>query len=72
MHVALHYREPSLKEDRRWKKDVVCGMHGDPTNAAGSYPRSGLLLSPMIASPAMTSSSVSLIGNVLRLRQVGL
>jgi Cu+-exporting ATPase len=36
------------------------------------YPVTGLLLSPMLASAAMSLSSVSVIGNALRLRRVGL
>ncbi len=45
---------------------------GVPVAAGVLYPFFGLLLSPMIASAAMTFSSVSVIGNALRLRQVKL
>jgi Cu+-exporting ATPase len=45
---------------------------GIPLAAGALYPLFGLLLSPMIASAAMTFSSVSVILNALRLRKVSL
>jgi Cu+-exporting ATPase len=45
---------------------------GIPVAAGVLYPFFGLLLSPMIASAAMSLSSVSVIGNALRLRHVKL
>jgi Cu+-exporting ATPase len=45
---------------------------GVPIAAGILYPFFGLLLSPMIASAAMTMSSVSVISNALRLRTVKL
>jgi len=45
---------------------------GVPIAAGILYPFFGILLSPMIASAAMTFSSVSVIGNALRLRGVKL
>jgi P-type Cu+ transporter len=45
---------------------------GVPLAAGVLYPFFGIILSPMIASLAMTFSSVSVIGNALRLRNVKL
>jgi P-type Cu+ transporter len=48
----------------------VYNVLGVPVAAGVLYPFFGLLLSPMIASAAMTFSSVSVIGNALRLRRM--
>jgi Cu+-exporting ATPase len=50
----------------------VYNAMGVPVAAGVLYPLIGLLLNPMIASAAMTFSSVSVIGNALRLRRVAL
>jgi Cu+-exporting ATPase len=50
----------------------IYNVLGVPIAAGVLYPFFGLLLSPMIASAAMTFSSVSVIANALRLRQVSL
>ncbi len=46
----------------------VYNVVGIPIAAGVLYPRFGILLSPMIAAAAMSLSSVSVIGNALRLR----
>jgi Cu+-exporting ATPase len=50
----------------------VYNVMGVPIAAGALYPFFGILLSPIIASAAMTFSSVSVIGNALRLRQTKL
>ncbi|MBA3541788.1 MAG: HAD-IC family P-type ATPase, partial [Deltaproteobacteria bacterium] len=46
----------------------VYNVAGVPIAAGVLYPFTGLLLSPMLAALAMSLSSVSVIGNALRLR----
>jgi P-type Cu+ transporter len=50
----------------------VYNVIGVPLAAGVLYPFFGVLLSPMIASAAMTFSSVSVIANALRLRKLAL
>jgi len=47
----------------------IYNAFGVPIAAGVLYPFFGILLSPMIAGAAMSFSSVSVIGNALRLRR---
>ena len=48
----------------------ACNALSIPVDAEVLYPVAGLLLSPMIAAAAMGLSSVSMIGNALRLTRI--
>ncbi len=50
----------------------VYNLLGVPIAAGVLYPFLGILLSPMIAAAAMSASSLSVVGNALRLRTVSL
>jgi Cu+-exporting ATPase len=50
----------------------VYNVFGVPVAAGVLYPFFGILLSPIIAAAAMSFSSVSVVGNALRLRRAGM
>jgi Cu+-exporting ATPase len=60
----------NIRQNLAWA--FVYNALGVPVAAGLLYPFFGLLLSPMIASAAMSLSSVSVIANALRLRRVTL
>jgi Cu+-exporting ATPase len=60
----------NIRQNLVWA--FIYNMLGVPVAAGALYPITGLLLSPMLASAAMSFSSVSVIANALRLRRVAL
>jgi Cu+-exporting ATPase len=70
---ALHLSRATMRNIRQnLFFAFVYNLLGVPIAAGALYPFFGLLLSPMIASAAMTFSSVSVIANALRLRRARL
>jgi Cu+-exporting ATPase len=57
----------TMKENLFWA--FIYNIIGIPVAAGILYPAFGLMLSPVIASAAMAFSSVSVVGNSLRLRR---
>jgi Cu+-exporting ATPase len=60
----------NVKQNLFWA--FVYNLLGVPIAAGILYPFFGLLLSPMLAAAAMSFSSVSVVGNALRLRRTRL
>ncbi len=70
---ARHLSEATMKNIRQnLFFAFIYNSLGVPVAAGILYPWFGILLSPMIASAAMTFSSVSVIANALRLRRIEL
>ena len=76
LQALVHARSLSRATTRNIRQNLwfafLYNTLGIPIAAGVLYPFFGLLLSPVIASAAMMLSSVSVIGNALRLRQVRL
>jgi Cu+-exporting ATPase len=57
----------TIRENLFWA--MVYNVIGIPLAAGVLFPRFGILLNPVVASAAMALSSVSVVGNSLRLRR---
>ena len=73
IHQALKLSRATMKNIRQnLFFAFIYNSLGVPVAAGILYPFFGLLLSPMVAAAAMSLSSVSVIGNALRLRRLKL
>ncbi|MHC5544171.1 HAD-IC family P-type ATPase, partial [Singulisphaera rosea] len=76
LNGIVRARKLSLATMRNIRQNLafafLYNLLGVPIAAGALYPVFGILLSPMIASGAMTLSSVSVILNALRLRRMSL
>jgi Cu+-exporting ATPase len=72
LHGVLRARRLSLATMRNIRENLglsfAYNLLAVPLAAGALYPAFGLVLSPMVAAAAMSLSSVSVIGNALRLR----
>jgi Cu+-exporting ATPase len=76
LHGIVRARRLSRATRRNIRQNLffafVYNSIGVPVAAGVLYPLFGLLMSPVVASAAMSLSSVSVIANALRLRKVPL
>jgi len=74
LRAIVRARRLSRQTMRNIKQNLffafIYNAAGVPIAAGVLYPAFGLLLSPVIAAAAMSFSSVSVVGNALRLRRV--
>src|SRR5438045_2375099 len=76
LRVIVRARRLSAATMRNIRQNLffafIYNAAGIPIAAGALYPTFGILLSPIIAAAAMALSSVSVVGNALRLRRVRL